>query len=65
MVGRGEDDGVAGRVRRSCRATGREGTWRLIAVRVMVGVAGVEGNLEDWPMRACCIVGGGGDCMIG
>ena len=66
ITGRGELEVVdAGRVRRSCRGTGREGTWRVIGVRVMVGVAGVEGSLEDWPMRACCIVGGGGDCMIG
>jgi hypothetical protein len=33
-------------------------------VRVMVAVAGGEGSLGDWPMRACCIVGGGGDRMI-
>ena len=66
IVGRGEvGEEVAGRVRRSWRGTGRDGVGRVMGVRVMVGVAGVEGSLEDWPMRACCIVGGGGDCMIG
>jgi len=57
MVGSGPG-AVAGRVRRSCRGTGREGTGRVMGVMVMVGVAGVEGSLEDWPMRACSTVGG-------
>jgi hypothetical protein len=35
-------------------------------VRVMVGVAGVDaGSLVDWPMRACSVLGGGGEGMVG
>jgi hypothetical protein len=65
-VGRGAvGEEVAGRVRRSWRGTGRDGVGRVMGVRVMVGVAGVDvGSLADWLMRACWIVGGGREDMI-
>lgn len=66
ITGRGEADVevVAGIVRRSWSGTGRDGDGRVMGVRVSVGVDGVVGSLADWPIKACSIVGGKGDCMV-